>query len=388
MKKLGLLAVIVLSIASCKKDHQDTPDDQEVITPPKDPLLFGQIWTPNSNGVVTVWNGKTRDTNIVAYKHDGLIVTGFYEKSVVSPGGIAKGIVYYGNEVQDGKGSRLCQFLQQSTPFAESTGRQLDPRYVEWAQGSITYKGDTYIVALGGVPGQRAKSYYYKVEGNTEKQTYHPLAQTPNGNGYGRYCGTEKGLIVCKALSPETKTTFLQVFREDQLINEYKLEIPGYIYIDIENIFARDDDNLIVIIASKKEGTPITGLFYVAISLIDHTIKTYKAEMPEVNFHINEGTYVNRKVYLPYYENGVNKCAYVTLEFDDKTNKVISEKFDLPGKAGQPYGLATLVATNGNNVYVGGSQGSFACYWRNDKLIEIDNTGATQSAITKIAVFD
>lgn len=388
MKKLCFVIITVLMIAGCKKDQSGKPDEQEVVAPVTDPLLFGKLWTPDSYGVTTVWSGKTRDTTIVSYKHSNLIVTGFYERTVISPGGIARGIDYYGNEVTDDHASRLCQFLQQSKPFAESTGRELDARYVEWAQGSTTYNGDTYIVALGGVPGQRAKSYYYKVNGADSKPTYHPLAQTPNGNGYAWYCGTAKGLIVSKSLSPETKTTFLQVFREDQWIQDYKLEMPGYIYIDVENVFAKDDDNLIVIVACKKEGTPITGLFYVTINMVNHTIKKYQANMPEVNFHINEGAYAKNTVYLPYYENGTNKCAYITLKFDDFTNKVTVKKFDLPGKANEPYGLATLVATRGNNVYIGGYQGSLACYWRNNKLIEIDNTGATQSAITKISVFD
>ncbi len=110
--------------------------------------------------------------------------------------------------------------------------------------------------------------------------------------------------------------------------------------------------------------------------------------MPEANFHINKGAYVNNTVYLPYYENGSNKCAYVTLKLDPNTGKLVTNKFDLPTKAGVPYGSATLIGTEGNNVYVAGEQGGLACYWRNDKLIDIENKETTSSVITAISVYD
>jgi hypothetical protein len=389
MKKLFILFIAATTmLAGCKKDSRKGPVIPDVVKPITTPLLFGQTRVTDSYYVTTTWEGNTRDTTIVHYKHKNMLITGFYERYVVSPNGIAKGIEYYGNEVVDGKGSRLYQFLQTSKPFTESTGRDVEPRYVEWAQGSIRYNGDNYIIALGGVPGQRAKSYYYKVDGQDGKPSFHPLAQTPNGSGYGLYCGTSKGLLVSKTLSTETKTTFLEVFREDTWIQDYKLQMPGYIYIDVQNIFAKDDDNLIVIVSAKKEGTPITGLFYVTINLVNHTVKTYQADLPEANFHINEGAYAKSTVYLPYYENGTNKCAYITLKMEPNTTKLKTEKIDLPVKNGVTYGSATLLSTNGNNVYVAGEQGGLACYWRNNKLVDINNKDATRSFITKMSIFD
>lgn len=391
-KEINKITILLFAasclLTACKKDKDKKPSQQEVIEPVNDPMLFGQTQVTDSYYVVTKWQAGTRDTSIVSYRHSGLIVTGFYERTVVSPGGIARGIDFYGNEVKDGKGSRLCQFLQVSKPFAESTGRDLDPRYVEWSQGSTTYNGDTYIIALGTVPGQRARSYYYKVSGADGKPTYHPLAQTPNGNGYAWYCGTSKGLFVSKSLSPDTKTTFLEVFREDRWIQDYKLQIPGYIYIDVENVFAKDEDNLIAIVACKKEGTPVTGLFYFVINTVSHTVTRYQAELPEVNFHINQGAYAKNTVYLPYYENSSNKCAYVTLKINSNTGKLETEKFDLPVKSGVTYGSATMLNTKGNNVYISGEQGGLACYWKNQKMEKLENKEARRSFITKIAVFD
>ncbi|RVU02970.1 hypothetical protein EOD41_03280 [Mucilaginibacter limnophilus] len=390
--KIQILFILALATAlqtACKKEKAGEPDSQVNPGPVNDPLLFGQTWQKSTSpGVATVWSGKNRDTTIVGYKHSGLIVTGFYERAVISPNGIAKGIDFYGNEVANGNNSRLCQFLQVSTPFATTTGRELNPSYIEWSQGSTTYNDNTYIIALGTYKGQRASSYYYKVSGTDGKPTFHPLAQTPNGNGYAWYCGTEKGLLVSNSLSPDTKKTFLSIYRETQWLQDYKLEAPGYIYIDVENVFAKDAEHLIVIVDAKKEGTPITGLFYFTINLIDHTIKRYQADLPEVNYHINEGAYAKNTVYLPYYENSSNKCAYVTVRLDDKLDKLITEKVDLPVKAGINYGSATLVATKGNAVYTAGEQSGKACYWRNDKLIEIENKDANASVITKIAVFD
>lgn len=389
MRKIILLLLLASSLlAACKKNSDKEPSTQDIIEPVNDPLLFGQTRVTDSYYVTTRWQGAIRDTSLVAYKHSNLIVTGFYERAVVSPGGVARGIDFYGNEVANGKGSRLCQFLQVSTPFAETTGRELDPRYVEWSQGSTTYNGDTYIIALGTVPGQRARSYYYKVSGADGKPTFHPLAQTPNGNGYAWYCGTSKGLIVSKSLSPDTKVTFLEVFREDKWVQDYKLQIPGYIYIDVENVFAQDDNNLIAVVACKKEGTPITGLFYFNINLVSHTVTKYQAELPEANFHINQGAYAKNTVYLPYYENGSNKCAYLTLKINPNTGRLETEKFDLPVKSGVTYGSATLLNTKGNNVYIAGEQGGLACYWRNQKLEKVENKEATSSFISKIGVFD
>ena len=388
MKKfLTVLLALSCSLLACEKNTNIT-DPIDVISPEKHPLLLGETRVSDSYYVRTTWQGTTRDTSIVAYKHGGLIVTGFYKRPVVSPEGIGYGITYYGNEVIGGKGSRLSQFLEVSKPFAETTGRELDPRYVEWSQGSTTYNGDTYIVALGSVPGQRAKSYYYKVSNANGNVSYHPLPQTPNGNGYAFYCGTSKGLIVSKTISFEDKVTFLETFREDKWIQDFKLEVPGYIYIDVENVFAADDDNLIAIVACKKQGTPITGLFYFEINLPAKTVKVHKADLPEVNFHINRGAFEKNKVYLPYYENGTNKCAYVTLKMNQNTGKLEAEKFDLPVKSGVTYGSATLLETNGNNVYIAGEQGGLACYWKNQKLEQVENKEATRSHILKMAVFD
>ncbi|KAA8484063.1 hypothetical protein F1649_06880 [Arcticibacter tournemirensis] len=388
MKKVYTIIIAAVMVsAGCKKNNNNEPSKQEELEPVNDPLLFG-LTRVGDNYVPTEWQGKRRDTSIVSYKHKSLVVTGFYERSIVTPNGVGKGIEYYGNEVTDGKGSRLCQFLEKSTPFSESAGRKLDPSYVEWSQGCTSYNGSTYIIAIGRMPGQRVNSYYYKIDGQTRKITSHPLAPTPNGNGYAWHCGTSKGLIVSKSLSPDTKKTFLEVFREDNWIQDYKLEVPGHIYIDVENLFAKDDNHLIAIVACKRAGTPITGLFYFTINLTDHTVKLYQAEMPEANFHINKGAYVNNTVYLPYYENGSNKCAYVTLKLDPNTGKLVTNKFDLPTKAGVPYGSATLIGTEGNNVYVAGEQGGLACYWRNDKLIDIENKETTSSVITAISVYD
>ncbi|MFD0792709.1 hypothetical protein ACFQZX_03715 [Mucilaginibacter litoreus] len=391
MKKFFIL-IIAASAAfwGCKKDSPNKgTQDPDVLKPTTDPLLFGQTWvTDNSYGIVTAWQGKTRDTSIVSYRHSGMVVTGLYETSVISPNGAAHGIVYFGNEVIGNKGSRICQFLQTSTSLAEATGRTLDPQYIEWTQGSTTYNGDTYIIAVGSYPGQRASSYFYKIEGATGKQTFHPLAQTPNGNGYGWYCGTSKGLIVAKTISMDNKATFVEVFREANWIQDYKLQVPGHIYIDVENIFAKDDDHLIVIVDCKREGTPITDLYYFTIDLINHAVKMYKADMPEKNFHINKGAYASNTVYLPYFENSDNKCAYITLKLDNNTGKLVTKKIDLQVKSGVTYGSATVVATNGGNVYTSGEQGGLACYWRNDKLVEIENKNAKASVITDIKVFD
>jgi hypothetical protein len=383
-----LFLALFCGLFACKKDSGKTPDPIDEISTEKHPLLFGETRVTDAYYVTTAWQGTTRDTSIVAYKHKNLIVTGFYERPVVSPEGIARGIAYYGNEVIAGRGSRLCQFLEVSKPFAETTGRELDPRYVEWSQGSTSYNGDTYIIALGTVPGQRARSYYYKVSNANGKPTFHPLAQTPNGNGYAWYCGTGKGLIVTKTISPDNKVTFLETFREDNWIQDYKLEVPGYIYIDVKNVFAADDDHLIVIVECKKEGTPITGLYYFEINLLNHTVKKHRAELPEVNFHINRGAYAKNAVYLPYYENGTNRCAYVTLKMNQNSGKLEARKFDLPAKPGANYGSATLVGTNGHHVYIAGEQAGLACYWKNQKLEMIENKEATRSHITKMAVFD
>jgi hypothetical protein len=384
-----LSAILVTALlAGCKKDHNRKPDKQEVIEPVNDPLLFGKTRVTDAYYVETTWQGKKRDTSLVSYRHKGLIVSGFYQRSVVSPGGVGHGIDFYGNEAAEGNGSRVCQFLATSVPFIASTGRTVDPSYVEWAQGNTSYNGDTYIVAMGGYPGRRASSYYYRIDGQTRKPTFHPLAQTPNGNGYAWFCGTSKGLIVSNSLSPDNKKTYLSVFREDTWIQDYQLDAQGYINIDIKNVFAKDDDHLIVTVTGYKQGASVSGLFYFTINLLDHTIKRYQSELPEVGFYINKGAYAKNTVYLPYYEYNTNKCAYVTLKIDQNSGKLVTKKFDLPVKPGITYGSATVVATNGNNVYVAGEQGGLACFWKNDKLMEIENKEATRSFMTDIAVFD
>ncbi|RYY37804.1 MAG: hypothetical protein EOP46_01380 [Sphingobacteriaceae bacterium] len=387
MKKLFNYSFILLIVfAGCKKGGDPDEGTMPIIPLDERPILFGRTWSPNHT--IASWFANTRDTSLVSYKHKNLVVAGMIQQgNVTSPGGGAKNITYYGLESTETTHTRICLFLEKSTPIATLAGNELRADYSEGVQGKTTFNGDTYLIALGAYKGTRADSYYYKIPAMGGKPTYHKLPKTEYGNGYAWYCGTSKGLVVGKSELVNNKICFLSIYRDESWIDDFRLEVPGYQNLEPESLLMPNDHDMIAVVSANKIGAGINEVFYVTINIDTKAVKVYRPDIPAGGYHFGHSAYADGKVYVPAYENAINKCSYFVFTLHKAAEEVKFKKIDLEVKD-VPYGSAYRLKTRGTNVYVTGDQKGLACYWKNGKLIDIKNDDASQSIIDDIITFD
>ena len=379
MKKLLIYVLgLSLSLNGCKKsqpveDIQDPPGETTIPAGPDgkggsirataDIYLFGKNGSPTFNYVL--WGEDVKFEKFVDYPLDAMAIEGLFIQGNRTNG--ERAVNFFGSHLVGPNKYRISYFSKNKYyHLSESLKVPISPNFTEGFIAYAFYQKSLYMLAHG--VGDGTMQYYYKITSSGDF-SYHSLL--PNID-YEFIAGSNAGAVLCV---PEVKllSSELMLYRDKNLIGSFDIADPAYSFITPLDMQMFDENTVFFTSSARRDVDGTLQYLYFTINLNSREIRLYPATDIPSGATIGNAVVDKGKVYLPVTDPVGKACYYLAVSFG--ASGAISTSKNLLETPGTKDYHADQLFIGANDVYVQGGEGQVGCYWKNNKLVRLQQGG-------------
>ncbi|MEJ2904887.1 hypothetical protein WAE58_20750 [Pedobacter panaciterrae] len=373
----GLAAIFAIS--ACKKTKKDepatpTPQGQnEIPTGPdgkggsipatSDIYLFGKNGLPSSNYVL--WTADAKFDNFLNYDLSPMAIEGLFIQG--NKLNASKSVNFFGSHMISQNKYRISYFSKDKYyHLAEELKVPISNNFTEAFVAYAHFQKNLYMLAESF--GASTMQYYYRI---SEKGEFSVHELTPNID-YNLIAGSNNGAVLAKA-EPRLLWTELDIYRDKNKINNFKLEKNGYSFISLLDMQLINDQTLFFNSSARRDSDESIQYLFITINLQTKVTRIYTTSHIPANSTVGSVFVSQGKPYIPVTANATGECFYISLALSEAGTPTV-DKVQLETVAGTTF-HADQVFIEGNDVYVMGGEGDLPCYWKNKKLVRLKHNG-------------
>lgn len=358
-----LFGCFIFILAACKKKEID-PNDNNDATPNVEVLGFASTQA-NNIGLVTLWpaNDKPK-TNFIPNNHIGLMLYGIHY--LLSGGGQNK--VYFGTEIINGYSRIILNTYEGKKVLAEETGLDLmADRHENLYAFNKDLNGNLYLLSHCQVTGYRKVSYVYKISNLLEIERI----AMPENISFAVF-NTANGLIALSSLHQPNHIE-LTVGFENLTRKKINLDLTGYKDFEIKGAYQNQEAVILLIVKVVKKQTNEHFHFMFSLDITNNKIIRHLLKTNEQQYSLGKGLIEGNILLIPGSERNTNNSFYLRIDTQTDLTELNVTKVDLESDPQYPNAQAHFLQRLDGDIYIGGAQFGKACYWKNGKLVMLQD---------------
>ncbi|TKC07469.1 hypothetical protein [Pedobacter frigoris] len=380
MKQILIYTMLIaLSLSSCKKNPKPvdpetippiengggTGDGTETIPATADIYLLGTKYVGYA-GNYALWAERTLKENFTDYSLEGSGLEGIF----IQENSGTKTVHFFGSKLFTQTRSRITYFNKKNyATLADQLNLGLSSSFTEAFIAHTTFNKSAYLLAAATATDLADKRYYYKINRNGTPTVHHLL---PNKD-YKFIAASNAGVYLSHTYDARLFWTDIAMYRDNNSLGNYRLEIQDFSYINPMDMVMVNDHTAAFICSARYDPTGATEYLYVTVNINTKASQSQRLGFPS-NFSM--GTMLVKDNNVLLFGNVAGDKAAQYYQLNGQGASFTLKKILLETNGTSSYSTNGIF-DSGTNIFVSGTEGNTSVYWKDGKLVKLQNNSAT-----------